>query len=132
MSKLHEVQVTGDKVEVVEWVGEPPHEDAHITDHLAFDRDCKAATRYATIESDRDYWLAKQGGLFGEDEFEVKELTGSFTELKQLTAIPRKEDDVWSEMMSRFDKLSTSSEGITDKMVYEELKKEFHLTRKNK
>ena len=70
--------------------------------------------------------------MFGEDEFEVKELTGSFTELKQLTAIPRKEDDVWSEMMSRFDKLSTSSEGITDKMVYEELKKEFHLTRKNK
>lgn len=148
MSKLHEVQVTGDKVEVVEWVGDKPDIDKHpddvpyltyVNDVGDYQRRLTNPTRYSTIESDRDYWLAKQG-VFGEEDFEVVEVqsggiiqgtvSGKTTITKHFvpTAIPRKEDDVWSEAeREMYANLPVTIEGA---IGY--LKQHFHLTRKNK
>lgn len=81
MSKpQYTVQVTGDKVEVVEWVGEEPKRygniadkswNAYKSDYLQYQQRLANATRYATTPSDRDYWLARQGEVFGEECFEV-------------------------------------------------------------
>ena len=108
MSKLHEVQVTGDKVEVVEWVGEEPKPAEYaerlgrrITYEQAYQTyllDKADATRYSTLESDRDYWLAKKG-VFGEEEFGIvrgeKKLDKEQNICYGIIAIPipRKEDD---------------------------------------
>lgn len=86
MSKKYKIETTGDKVEVVEVV--PDICKNYTVEHQ---RECGInSTRYATIPSDRDFWLAKQGEVFGEECFEL-----SYTAISiEIYAIPRKEDDV--------------------------------------
>lgn len=66
------IELVGDKVQVVEYIGPKPTRHAFFQMEDYCER-LKAATRYSILPEHKDFWLAKQGEVFGGECFEVKE-----------------------------------------------------------